>query len=319
MGLTHRAFLCGLVGLLSACATGVDDSDIAQTGAGGGATPGSSIDQFVLVDCLLPGQIRRLGTSTTFIAPRRAVKATQSDCGIRGGEYVLFDRSDYASALAALLPKAQAGDPVAQAYVGEIYEKGLGLAAPDYTNAAQWYQRAADNNYRPAQTSLGALYERGLGVPKDELKALDLYRRAGGITEDSLVFQSTLNAERSAFRQELALRNQVATSLKQQLRSTREQLARASKAPQSAGQVATLKASLERQQQVLVSQQRDAKSEAERLRQEAEAAAKVKAAEQAKTGGTDNTKAAQAGKLELVRNEQYRATLDTANRLAGTP
>jgi hypothetical protein len=277
------------------------------------------MERLILVDCLLPGQIRRLGTSTAFIGPRRAVKTTQSDCGIRGGEYVLFDRSDYTSALAALLPMAQAGDPVAQTYVGEIYEKGLGLAAPDYANAANWYRQAADQDHRPAQTSLGALYERGLGVPKDQLKALDLYRRAGGITEDSLAFQSTLDAERAEFRRELALRNQVATALKQQSRSTRQKLAQVSKAPQSAGQVAALKAILERQEQVLVSQQRDAESEAERLSQQAEAAAKVKAAEQAKPAGASNPKAAQAGKLELVRREQYQAALDTANRLANTP
>lgn len=40
----------------------------------------------VLVDCLLPGQLRSLGTSRSFLTPRRPVRATVSECEIRGGE-----------------------------------------------------------------------------------------------------------------------------------------------------------------------------------------------------------------------------------------
>ncbi|MEA3277130.1 MAG: sel1 repeat family protein [Pseudomonadota bacterium] len=162
----------------------------------------------------------------TYLTPRRPVKATRRDCEIRGGEYILFDRSDYSSALSSLLPKARGGDPVAQTYVGEIYERGLGLAAPDYGSAAGWYRKAADSGHRPAQTSLGSLYERGLGVPRDKAVALDWYRRASGVTEDRLVFDSTLRAERDAFKKEIALRNQVAGSLRQQLRNTEQKLNR---------------------------------------------------------------------------------------------
>ena len=121
-----------------------------------------SIDDVVLVDCLLPGQIRQLGTRMTYLSARRSVKATKSDCAIRGGEFVLFDRSDYASALQVLTLKARSGDPVAQNYVGEIYEKGLGLPGPDHAAAVSWYRKAADQGYAPAQTALGSLYEASL-------------------------------------------------------------------------------------------------------------------------------------------------------------
>jgi hypothetical protein len=304
---------------LSACVTSGGSPDPAEV-----QRIEQGLDQYLLVDCLLPGQIRRLGTMTTYVTPRRAVKSTRRDCEVRGGEYVLFDRSDYSAALTSLLPKAQAGDTVAQTYVGEIYEKGLGLPGPDYAKAASWYGRAAGAGYGPAQTSLGALYERGLGVPKDRLKALDLYRQAAGLDQDRLVFESELEQQRAAFRQELALRNRTAASLKQQLAATRRQLASAPKAPAdtaAAARVSELKRAEAEQARALASQQADAKARAEQLKQEAQAAAELKAAEEAKDGGDDDarSKAAQAGKLELTRSEQYREALATANRLAGSP
>lgn len=143
------------------------------------ATPGQEGDALLIVDCALPGQVRQLGVMT-YVAPRRAIKTSASDCALRGGEFVAYDRASRASALQVWLPQAEAGDQVARTNVGEIYEKGLG-AAPDYANAAKWYQLAADQQYGRALTNLGFLYERGLGVPKDAVAALKLYRKAVGI------------------------------------------------------------------------------------------------------------------------------------------
>lgn len=218
----------GLSLLAAACATaprieGESGMSGATQAAGGG------IADLVLVDCMLPGQIRQLGTAMTYLTPRREVKTTRKDCAIRGGEYIVFDRSDYASALKALLPKAEAGDPVAQAYVGEIYEKGLGLPSPRYAEAAVWYRKAADQGNRAAETSLGSLYERGLGVPKDKALALDWYRKASGVTNDHLVFESSFKAERERFQRELALRKRTAEGLRAKLRSTEEKLERQSR------------------------------------------------------------------------------------------
>lgn len=186
------------------------------------------IDDLLLVDCLLPGQIRQLGTQMTYLSPRRRVKTTKSDCGIRGGEFVLFERSNYQTALQTLLPQAQSGDVVAQTYVGEIYERGLGLPGPDYVTAAMWYRKAAESGHSPAQTNLGSLYERGLGVPKQKSTALNLYRQAIGAHEDRVIFESRLKVERAAFRREIALRNNIASSLRKQL-----QRARVAQAPAS--------------------------------------------------------------------------------------
>ncbi len=152
---------------------------LAALGKESAAAPGREGDALMIVDCALPGQVRQLG-GMTYMAPRRAIKTAASDCAIRGGEYVAYDRASLATALQVWLPQAEAGDQVARTNVGEIFEKGLGTA-PDYASAAKWYQLAADQQYGRALTNLGFLYERGLGVPKDPVAALKLYRKAAGI------------------------------------------------------------------------------------------------------------------------------------------
>lgn len=139
-----------------------------------------SADSYMVVDCLLPGQVRKLGRSTTFLTPRRPIRTSGVNCEIRGGEYVAADRADFSSSLAVWLPSAQGGDPKAQAYVGRIYADGIGRT-PDYAQAAAWYQKASDQGYSQAMIDLGQLYERGLGVPKDAVKAVTLYRKASGL------------------------------------------------------------------------------------------------------------------------------------------
>lgn len=155
----------------------------------GAATEGyGARDDLYIVDCLLPGQVRRLG-SMSYLSPRRAVRTTAADCRIRGGEYVDYDRADYRSALKVWLPQAEQGDPEAQNYVGEIFEKGLGQE-PDYVAARQWYEKAADQGYSRAQINLGYVYEKGLGVEPNVTVALNWYRKASGIEDDDLVLSS---------------------------------------------------------------------------------------------------------------------------------
>ncbi len=146
-------------------------------------------DELLPVDCLLPGAIRKLGGNMTYLTQRRPIKTTGVDCEIRGGEYVLFDRANYETAMSIWLPMAESGDPKAQNYVGEIYEKGLGVE-PNFALAAQWYRKAADQNYKAAQTNLGQLYERGQGVEYSMEQALAWYRKAANISGKTLKFVS---------------------------------------------------------------------------------------------------------------------------------
>lgn len=148
-------------------------------------------EDFLIVDCLLPGQMRKLGRVSTYMSARRPIRTNQADCEIRGGEYVAFDRANYQTALKVWLDQATAGDAEAQNYVGEIYHKGLGTE-PDYAKAAEWYAKAAEQGSKRAQINLGSLYESGLGVAQDMNKALNLYRQGSGISGDDLIYASTM-------------------------------------------------------------------------------------------------------------------------------
>jgi len=163
------------------------------------APPSSALDpanRFLVVDCLLPGQVRQLGGRMTYLSPRTPTKSTASECAIRGGEYVAYDRANFATSLQVWLPKATDGDPQAETNVGEIFEKGMGQP-PDPAKAAEWYQKAADKGYAQAQTNLAYLYEKGIGVPADPVKALNLYRQAAGISTDQLTFASEVTKVQS--------------------------------------------------------------------------------------------------------------------------
>ena len=165
-------------------------------------------EDLMIVDCLLPGQIRKLGRQATYLSARRPIRTTQADCEIRGGEYVAYDRANYQTALKVWLEGAMAGSPEAQNNVGEIYAKGLGTE-PDYGMAFQWFKKAAEQGYGRAKINLGFLYEQGLGVPRDQAAALNLYREASGI-EDELLYASVVQVE-------IRARDERITGLQQQV------------------------------------------------------------------------------------------------------
>lgn len=180
-----------------------------------------------IVDCLLPGQLRQLGT-TSYLTARRPIRTTTAECTVRGGEFIAYDRADLGSTLRVWMETAQAGDPEAQTHVGEIFERGLGVD-PDYASAASWYQKAADKGYARALFNLGTLYEQGLGVPQDPLIALNLYRQASGIPEDSLIYTSAAQREQDELRTQLESaireRDEQLGLLQKQLKSLQDKLA----------------------------------------------------------------------------------------------
>ncbi|MGI9305067.1 MAG: hypothetical protein ACR2RB_20530, partial [Gammaproteobacteria bacterium] len=302
-------------------------------------------NELLIIDCLLPGQVRKLGTNATYITPRRPVRTSSSDCEIRGGEYTSYDRANYATALKIWLPVAQEGDAAAQTYVGEIYEKGLGLEA-DYNLAAQWYQKAAEQGYSRAMINLGYLYEGGLGVNRDLTTAMNWYRKASGLSEGNLEFVSSVEvARRVAAKQKTTELTQEVTDLRGEIgelraslderqgalkiaqrdaASVRNQLA--AKKRELAAQKQTVavvtqpdpKAELElkrkldqasKEQQRLIAKLAGQQLEAGRLRQELETA-------QQQSGSTSDQQAALMRELEQARAQEaaLRQTLDGANK-----
>jgi len=190
-----------------------------------------------IVDCLLPGEVRRMGQST-FLSPRRPVRTTAIDCRIRGGEYTAYDRADHESALNVWLEQARAGDPEAQYYVGTIYEKGMGRA-PDHAAAFSWYERAAEQGFTKAQMALGYLYEMGMGVEQNLVDSLKWYRRASGGGNEELVFASAAQEKMNALRAELELDLARLDSEKQALAEQVDRLRRELQQREDAGQANT--------------------------------------------------------------------------------
>jgi TPR repeat protein len=58
-----------------------------------------------------------------------------------------------------------------------MYYIGMGVAL-DYSQAAKWVRRAAEQGYARAQTDLAFLYEHGKGVPLDYVSAYTWYKLA---------------------------------------------------------------------------------------------------------------------------------------------
>jgi predicted nucleic acid-binding Zn-ribbon protein len=214
-----RGLLIGILIFVTGCAANNQTVRKAEGQSG-------NADNLLVIDCQLPGQVRKLGQNLTYLTPRRAIKTTAVDCEIRGGEYVAYDRANYKTALNIWLPQAKQGDPAAQTYVGEIYEKGLGIEA-DYALAAHWYQQAAEQGYARAQINLGYLYESGLGVPRDLTKAMNWYRKASGLTEGNLEYVSSIEiANREAARSQSTQLKQEVEQLRGELGQTRKLLQR---------------------------------------------------------------------------------------------
>src|SRR5258708_1302423 len=72
----------------------------------------------------------------------------------------------------------------AQYNLGVLYLNGQGVRQ-DFTQAAQWSRKAADQGFAPAEYNLAALYDNGHGVKQSNVEALHWYREAavGGVAD----------------------------------------------------------------------------------------------------------------------------------------
>ena len=187
------------------------------------AAPAGDGNDLLIVDCLLPQKMRRLGRNNTYLAPRQPIRTTAVDCRVRGGEYTEPDQANYATSLKVWLPQAESGDPEAMYYVGAIYEKGLGTS-PDFAKAAEWYRKAAEKGYNAAAANLGSLYEQGLGVEKNEVEALNWYRQAAGLAQDLVVLEAAEYASLQKAKAELESKTGELEGLRQEIEELRRQL-----------------------------------------------------------------------------------------------
>ncbi len=80
----------------------------------------------------------------------------------------------YLEAFSLYKKSAEQGDPHSQLWVGNFYDRGLGVEI-DYAKALYWFEMAAKQNNNTAINNIGVMYENGKGVEKNIYKAIDYY------------------------------------------------------------------------------------------------------------------------------------------------
>jgi TPR repeat protein len=88
----------------------------------------------------------------------------------------LFSNRSEIPALETTATRAEGGDAQAQFSLGIKFANDG--AAQDFTQAAQWYLKAADQDHALAQFNLGIMYARGQGVLRDDKQSQVWIRKA---------------------------------------------------------------------------------------------------------------------------------------------
>ena len=88
-----------------------------------------------------------------------------------------FDGKEYTEAAEWYRKAAEQGLAEAQNNLGFMYRNGYGVDQ-DYSEAIKWYRKAVEQGYIKAQFNLGKLHELGYGVTKDYIEAVSWYRKA---------------------------------------------------------------------------------------------------------------------------------------------
>ena len=175
----------------------------------------ADLDEFTVVECVLPGRMVQQGMRRTYMTGGRVIRATPKECAVAGGSFFIEPEGQLKRAYNIWLEPAKGGNAQAQYYLGEILERGVN-GRPDYAEAANWYRRAADQGDHRAAIALGRFYDQGLGVPADKQEAARWVQRATGIPEDVLKsYADRIVSDRVAqLEQELSLRQQEVESLR---------------------------------------------------------------------------------------------------------
>ena len=85
--------------------------------------------------------------------PPTAAESLNYDAGIAA-----YKREHYEMAMYDFEQRAEQGDAVAQFCLGFMYKYGMGVA-PNSVITIEWYTKAAEQGFAPAQNDLGVFYE----------------------------------------------------------------------------------------------------------------------------------------------------------------
>lgn len=114
-----------------------------------------------------------------FAQPHLATRSTRFSVKQVLEDYGMREKENIEKGLMELFRDAiNENAPLKQYSIGWLYNVGM-LLVQDNLKAIQWYERAAENEYLPAQYNLGAMYDGGVGsVEQDESKSIRWYLKA---------------------------------------------------------------------------------------------------------------------------------------------
>jgi uncharacterized protein len=94
---------------------------------------------------------------------------------------------------------ADQGDLFAQTSLAYLYTKGLGVPL-DLSEAATWYYKAAIQGDAKSEYHLGTIYYLGIGVPKNHLMAIDWFRQASAAGDQDATYYLNKITDYRAFK-----------------------------------------------------------------------------------------------------------------------
>ena len=117
--------------------------------------------------------MRSLATAlVVFLSSSSSTMAGDLENGIAA-----YNRLDSVTAWRLLQPLAERGDAGAQALLGKMYARGLGVTY-DGTEAVRWWRKAAEQGDASAQEELATAYFWGDGVEQDHSEAAKWFLKA---------------------------------------------------------------------------------------------------------------------------------------------
>jgi hypothetical protein len=267
--------------------------------------------RYDVVDCLIPGQIRRIGRITK-TSPRKMMRIPRFECENRNGAYT-------EDSLGAWIADAETHDDVRSLRTaGLLLLEGKERPA-DPAAAAQWLQRAADKGDAPAKHVLAQLYEQGVGVPRDLVRAERLKHEAAGFTGPQFInvrFTGPDPNEVSRIREDMRAKDAEIARLQSELARLNLQLGAKEKEQaqlvatlsREKGEAGALRADLERERQALAKDRAAAAAAAEAARRaEAEAAAAKRSLAEAVARAAAQSDSETRRLAEVAAEQQRRA------------
>jgi TPR repeat protein len=87
----------------------------------------------------------------------------------------IYETWEAKTARAVLTPLAEAGNPVAQFYLGHLCDEET---PPDRKDALTWYRKSSEGGYLRGTHYLASFIYHGIGVRQNIVEALQLFRAA---------------------------------------------------------------------------------------------------------------------------------------------